>query len=377
MTSKVFIVGSDNQLRALQRTGYDSEDLFQRLLGDHPALLEQVAGPDGQLLLVERETPVPEELDGGGRWSLDHLFLDRSGVPVLVEVKRATDTRIRREVVAQMLDYAANGVAYWPIDQLVSAYKATAEAAGQDADTRLSDFLGGEEPDEFWRRVEANLRSGRIRLVFVADAIPKELRRIVEFLNEQMRPAEVLALEVEQHMTADGLRLLSPRLVGNTERAEGAKAVQPSDPIGTIEDWFAQLEAARGSGVMATARRAHDWFLSTGFEVGRSKAGIWTAVTTPASRRAYLFFLADKVLWVDLYHLDAHAPFGPPEVRQQLLDTLRSLPTAAFKGENARGYPSVGWDKLQADAGWSAFKKIALKVKHALETGDAAALQDL
>ncbi|RYG38854.1 MAG: hypothetical protein EON93_01240 [Burkholderiales bacterium] len=375
MTSKVFIVGSDNQLLALQRTAYDSEDLFQRLLGDHPALLEQVAGPDGQLLLVERETPVPEELDGGGRWSLDHLFLDRSGVPVLVEVKRATDTRIRREVVAQMLDYAANGVAYWPIDQLVSAYKATAEAAGEDAEASLSEFLGGEEPDEFWRRVEANLRSGRIRLVFVADAIPKELRRIVEFLNEQMRPAEVLALEVEQHMTADGLRLLSPRLVGNTERAEGAKAVQSSDPIGTVEDWLARLEATRGSSVLATARRAHDWFLSAGFDVGRSRAGIWTAVSTQAGRRCYPFFLADRTLWADLYHLEAHAPFGSPQVRQQLLDKLRALPGAGFRGENAGGRPSVGWDKLQSEAGWGAFKEVALTVKRALETGDLEALQ--
>ena len=29
--------------------------------------------------------------------------------PTLVEVKRSSDTRIRREVVGQMLDYAANG----------------------------------------------------------------------------------------------------------------------------------------------------------------------------------------------------------------------------------------------------------------------------
>jgi len=32
-----------------------------------------------------------------------------------------------------------------------------------------------------------------IRMLFVADRIPAELRRIVEFLNEQMDPAEVLA----------------------------------------------------------------------------------------------------------------------------------------------------------------------------------------
>ena len=39
----------------------------------------------------------------------------------LVECKRASDTRTRREVVAQMLDYAANGTQYWPIDRLRQA----------------------------------------------------------------------------------------------------------------------------------------------------------------------------------------------------------------------------------------------------------------
>ena len=67
-------------------------------------------------------------------------------------------------------------------------------------------------------------------MVFVADRIPQELQRIVEFLNEQMRPAEVLALEVEHYTTANGMRLLAPRLVGKTERAESAKAVTPSGP---------------------------------------------------------------------------------------------------------------------------------------------------
>ncbi len=43
-------------------------------------------------------------------WALgiDHLYVDAAGVPVLVEVKRSTDTRLSREVVAQMLDYAAS-----------------------------------------------------------------------------------------------------------------------------------------------------------------------------------------------------------------------------------------------------------------------------
>jgi hypothetical protein len=35
-------------------------------------------------------------------------------------------------------------------------------------------------------------------MLFVADEIPVELRRIVEFLNSQMNRAEVLAVEIKQ-----------------------------------------------------------------------------------------------------------------------------------------------------------------------------------
>ena len=37
-------------------------------------------------------------------------------------------------------------------------------------------------------------------MVFVADQIPNEVKRIIEFLNEQMDPAEVLGLEIKQYV---------------------------------------------------------------------------------------------------------------------------------------------------------------------------------
>jgi len=56
--------------------------------------------------------------EGGDCWFVDHLLIDQDGIPTLVEVKRSTDTRIRREVVGQMLDYAANAVVYWPVETI-------------------------------------------------------------------------------------------------------------------------------------------------------------------------------------------------------------------------------------------------------------------
>ena len=107
---------------------------------------------------------------------------------------RSTDTRIRREVLGQMLDYAANAVAYWPIEDLQSYFEDRCEKDGTSSEEELEILLSStDEIDNYWKQVKTNLQAGRIRMVFVADEIPTELRRIVEFLNEQMDPAEVLS----------------------------------------------------------------------------------------------------------------------------------------------------------------------------------------
>jgi len=60
--------------------------------------------------------------------------------------------------------------------------------------------------------------------VFVADEIPSELRRIVEFLNEQMTVTEVLAIEVRQYLAPDSdLITLVPQVIGQTEAARAKK----------------------------------------------------------------------------------------------------------------------------------------------------------
>src|SRR5665213_740325 len=270
MSSSIFLIGADNVPLELTRTSYDSEDLLQRLIADHPALLGSAMGADGGLLLAEREPTIPDSLGGSGRWSLDHLFLDREGVPVLVEVKRATDTRARREVVAQMLDYAANGVAFWPVESIAEGFRREATKAGYNPDQRLLDFLGDGDPETFWKAVEANLRSGRIRMVFLADEIGKELRRIVEFLNEQMRPAEVLAVEVVQYLNPTGVRILVPSLVGDTERAQAAKAVRPArDPIDEPE-WLSSLADLKGDAARRGADRALEFMREAALSVEMS-----------------------------------------------------------------------------------------------------------
>ena len=214
---------SGEQLVEMREQAYDSEDLLQTLLAKYPNLLaggDELAGSPRRWLLVRREAGVPDREAGGSRWSLDHLFIDQEAVPTLVEVKRSDDTRIRREVVGQMLDYAANGVVYWPAERLRSDFEARCAKENKDAGVVFRDSLGDDiEPEPFWDQVEQHLRSGRVRLIFASDLIPPELRRVIEFLNEQMSPAEVVGVEIKQYVGHGGLRTLVPRVVGQTEQA--------------------------------------------------------------------------------------------------------------------------------------------------------------
>ncbi len=212
-----------NSLVRLEESKYESEDLLQRLIADFPGLLaggQMDPGAPRRWVLISREIGVPDREEGHGRWSLDHLFVDQDGIPALVEVKRSSDTRLRREVVGQMLDYAANGLQYWPIEHLRDAFEATHSGEDGGPDAVLNELLGGDaEPEEFWDKVARNLEAGRVRLVFVADVIPTELQTIIEYLNERMVDTDVLAVEIKQYV-GEGSQTLVPRVIGLTGRAK-------------------------------------------------------------------------------------------------------------------------------------------------------------
>ena len=221
----IYLLKDSGDLEKVRKHPYDSEDLIQELIEKYPELLagEQI-NPDEPVrwILIRREAGIPDGEELGDRWSVDHLLLDQNAVPTFVETKRSSDTRIRREIVGQMLDYAANSQKYWSVDRIRAM--ASSQYGGQEnLDEIIIKLLGGDQEEDptaiieaFWSKVEDNLRSGQIRLFFVADQIPGELKRIIEFLNEQMTKVEVLGVELPQFV-GSGIRALVPRLIGQTE----------------------------------------------------------------------------------------------------------------------------------------------------------------
>lgn len=337
----IYMVDKDGELTAMSPAEPKSEDWMQHLVARHPEL---ITDGDGDLLLIRREQPIADGADGGGRWSLDHLFVTRTGIPVLVELKRASDTRLRREVVGQMLDYAANGTAHWQAGRIAEAFARTATEAGRDPDAMLLEFVGDDGLDGFWEQVDANFTAGRIKLVFVADTIPRELARVVEFLNDQMR-ADVRAVELRWFESLEkGITTLSPRVIGETERTIAAKAgAQGRSPL-TRDEWVKQHFTPLGDDGMAAAEAFLAMVEGEGAQADLSDAqgSIYAAFPTSDGRIIYpmsLLYYSRGQVSLNLGYLQHRPPYDSGDVRQTLYDRLADI-VGPLSTRTMTGFPA-------------------------------------
>ena len=334
MSSGVFVLKDQETLIPMQPASFASEDDFQRLLASFPALLagEQIdSRAPRRWLLVAREPGIPSAENAGARWAIDHVFLDQDGVPTLVEVKRSTDTRIRREVVGQMLDYAANCIVYWPAEELRQRFEATCNERGDDPSEAIAALIGPErEVESFWNQVKTNLRAGKVRMLFVADQIPNELKRIVEFLlNEQMDPAEVLALELRQ-FEGQGLKTLVPIVYGQTQEAQQNKSTGAPKRSWDFDSICAELQRQSGVEAVRVAEKIKSWMDRRADEVSfgaGAKEGSMSAefVQSRASFYPLSLSTAGKGGVYINFNWIKKPPFDSEDRRRELLRRINSI----------------------------------------------------
>lgn len=335
----VFLVHGDEEVVPMGSADFENEDTLQRLLAKCPDLLPgELITPDDprRWLLVARELGIPAEEGRGDNFSLDHLMLDQDGVPTLVEVKRATDTRIRREVVAQMLDYAANATTYSSVEAMRGHMARFYKTDDAGIDAKVAEFLGDPElVDAYWQAVKTNLAAARIRLIFVADIIPAGLLRIVEFLNAHTDPIEILAVEIRQYQDEAGRRMLVPRVLGVTTESVDRKSVQR-----TKRQWDeASFRAAlKGKGYEKVATevvdrflawaKAHDYVIWYGLGMRDGSLQIGTMV----DNRPYVVFVVYTNGWLEaqFQYLSSRPPFDDMALRREYANRLLAIKGVSF-----------------------------------------------
>jgi hypothetical protein len=180
--------------------------------------------------------------------------------------------------------------------------------------------------------------------VFVGDEIPRELRRVVEFLSGQMSTTEVLAIEVKQYV-GGGRQTLVPRLIGETEAARRVKGTGE----GRLWDKTAILEEIankRGPAEAATAERIFRWaekrgdlrmWFGSGTRWGSFQAGL-------DNNTGYLFPFAlytNGRIEVQFMWMLRRPPFDSLEARKALQAKLNAIPGIDIPDQGLERKPPI------------------------------------
>ncbi len=217
------------QRRPFQRDDID-EGWLQGLLHEHPGLLavEEIEPDYAPLIPIGREVST----ESG---PIDNLFINPSGLLTIVEAKLWKNPDARREVVAQILDYAEQ-VSRWSYEDLNRRARASTGralwehiVASTDPDARLDE-------DEFSDAVSRNLRRGRFLLLIVGDGIKESVEQLTEYVHRSPSLRFHLAL-VEMRvydMPNGGGLLVVPAIVARTQ--EIVRAVVELRDAGTPVD---------------------------------------------------------------------------------------------------------------------------------------------
>lgn len=181
------------------------------------------------LLVAESEPPVAavqKEVALPSSGALDLLVVDKTGLPIAVEVKLARNAQSRREVVAQAFDYVADlsRLTFDELDDLVDGALGGAlqELSGPDGITSLR------------KQCATNLRAGRIRLVIAVDSASEDLIRIVTYIRDHS-DIDVRLVTVSKF---DQGRILVPRILvsGASDTVGG---LTPGTTAASIDPVFA------------------------------------------------------------------------------------------------------------------------------------------
>lgn len=362
MNTGIFLLQKDKSLVEMNVTEFITEDSFQELLENYPNLLagDQIDERNPRKwMLVSREVAIPDSDKSGGRWSVDHLFLDQDGIPTLVEVKRATDTRLRREVVGQLLEYAANALNYWTVDSIRRNYEQNCDKKKVEADKYITEtFNFSIDVEEYWSKVSSNLEKGKLRLLFVADEIPFELRTLIEFLNDNMNEIEVLAVEIKQYAGGEN-KTLVPRVIGQTSKSEIKKEGKRESRQWDEQQFMADLENRLDSKNRKVAAKLLQWAKDRELNIWWGKGyenGSFFPMFHYKGEKYYTFSCWSRggielqFQWIRNQRLHSDI-----EKRIEMMNKLNKIPGINLTKEKLEVRPSIAYETLVPEASMKMF----------------------
>lgn len=195
-----------------------SEAWLQELIFRFPQLLpvSEIEPAFGSLLPVCTELLTPTGY-------VDNLFVTANGNLAIVECKLWRNPEARREVVAQIIDYA-HGMSRWTYEDLENAVKQAERPDGGQSPGTLYELVGtAAELDEanFVDAVTRNLRLGRLLLLLVGDGIREGVESLSAWLQAHAGFHFTLGMvELTVFQAPAGGFVIQPRILARTVNIE-------------------------------------------------------------------------------------------------------------------------------------------------------------
>ena len=204
---------------ASESAPYD-EAWLQRLIMSQPSLLpiDQIEPAFADMVPICIELPVRSLY-------LDNLFVTPNGDLALVECKLWRNPEARRQVVAQIIEYAQE-MSAWTYEILQKAIDRTKplNTSGETESRNLYELVslkGGIDESAFHDAVSRNLRRGRFLLLIVGDGIREGVESLTDFLQKHAGFHFTLGIvELALFEVPTGGYLVQPRVLARTTNVD-------------------------------------------------------------------------------------------------------------------------------------------------------------
>jgi hypothetical protein len=336
---------------AIEGGEYSDERHLQEILLKDPGIIptEEI-----DLGLTRIELVVGEVGILGG--SSDIVGLDHVGNIYIIETKLAKSPEVKKQVVGQILGYAA-GLRQKRIEWLEGVVR---EKTGHGFE--IFEKYEGWNREEFEQRLKSALEDGKFGLLIVVDKMNSELDQIIDYLNDTFMVG-LYALELRYFKGEGGAEMLVPDIHGHVRK--------PPEPARTWDEssFFEEAVTQVDHKTLQSMKELYEFSRQNGrVDFGRGRTyGTFRFYVQYRDREIPLYNIASdgKHSWMDFADL---AKLGVDNrVEVEYLRKLKSLGLPFNEHKHLEGYPFFDLKVLNQENKLSSFKECTLELVEQLK----------
>jgi len=347
----------ENKWDSLSYKGFTEEAGLQKLLFEEPDIIPIEDLSDASLApirLMLKEVGLP------GSGSTDLVGIDAKGNIYIMETKLAKNPEAKRQVIGQILEYAAymHEKGFDWLDSVVKKQKGVS----------LSEYFEHQndpnwDKETFEQNIADNLASGTFKLFIVVDEINSDLQRIINYMRNVLK-VEIYALELKYFKDATGMEILVPTMHG------GKRPPPPPPPPGTWERFREDAEKRVDEDTLKTLEELYKFSCQIGrVDFGRGKVYKTFRLWLPYKDGVLNLYVARSDARGSWFGFKTMLRKGvKKELIQEFIRNLKSLGFPLDENNHAERYPQFDVTILNEKEKLSKFKQYVKELKEKLQS---------